>query len=235
MKPSITLIILAYNEEKNLEDAIHTCISVAKELFDDYELLICNDGSIDRTGEIAERLSKEDPNLRVFHNKKNMGIGYSYYRGIQLAKKGYSMWVPGDNEVKADSIKNMLLHIGEADLIISYIGNPTVRTLFRQIFSTAFIKFMNLLFGLNLKSYLCMILCKTKLIRKLKFTTNSSGLITEIIIKLIKTGHSYKQVPIVLRRKEMSLNFSRPKNIAGLIMTITKLFIIFQIRKIKNL
>lgn len=234
MKQSVTILILAYNEEKNLEDAVYNCSTVAKELFDDYELLICNDGSTDSTGEIAKRLSKENPKIHVFHNKKNMGIGYSYYRGIQLAQREYTMWVPGDNEVKIASIKDMLMHIGDADLIISYIGNPKIRPIYRQIFSAFFIKSMNLLFGLNLKSYLGMILCKTKLIRKLDFTTNSSGLKAEIIIKLIKTGHTYKQVPISMRKKRMSGNIFRPKNIAGLIKTVAKLFIMFQLQKSKD-
>lgn len=235
MKSSITLLILAYNEQKNLENTVHNCDIAAKDLFQDYELLICDDGSLDLTGDIAERLAAENPKVRVFHNKKNIGAGCSYLKGIRLARKKYVMWVPGDNEVAMNSIKNLLKHTGQTHLVISYIKNTTVRPLYRQIISTGFVKFMNLIFNLDLRHFLGIILCETKLVRKLKLTTTSSCVMAEIIIKLIKTGHTYKQVPIIARKKRMSINIFRPKNVFGLTKTVMYLFVMFQIRKSKDI
>ncbi len=235
MKTSVSLMILAYNEEKNLKKTVDTCNSVARELFDDYELIICDDGSSDKTGEIAEQLARRNKHIRVFHNKKNMGVGYSFQKGVLVARKRYSMWVPGDNEVKREAIKAILQHAGEADMVISYIKNTNVRPLYRQIVSASFTKIMNILFGLNLKHFLGMVLCETKLVRKLKLTTSSNGLWAEIIIKLIKTCHTYKEVPINMRKKKMTLNIFRPKNLVGLLKTVIKLFILLQLKREKNI
>lgn len=235
MKKSITLLVLAYNEEKYLKDTVDTCDAVAREMFDDYEILIGNDGSTDRTREITEHLTKESSKIKVFHNKKNMGVGYTYKRGIQLAQKQYLLWLPGDNEVTADDIRRMLKYLGKADLVISYIVDPTIRPLYRRIMSTVFTAVVRNLLGLNLNSFLGMILCKTKLLQSLKFSTNSSCLMAEVMVKLIKTGHTYRQVPIHMRKKQMSINIIRPKNISGIFKTIIKLFIMFQIRKGKNI
>jgi len=153
MKPSLTLLILAYNEEKNLENTVHICDDISKELFDDYELLIANDGSTDKTPEIAERLAKKNPHVKVFHNRKNMGIGYSYQKGIQIAKKKYLMWVAGDNEFTSDAIKNVISHAGEADIVVSRNVNQNVRPLYRRIISRTFANTVNLLFNLNLRYY----------------------------------------------------------------------------------
>jgi dolichol-phosphate mannosyltransferase len=227
---SVTLLILAYNEEENLEDAVHTCNEVAKSLFKDYELLIYNDGSGDRTKEIAERLAKKNKRIRVYHNETNMGQGNAYKKGIQMATKEYVMWVPGDNEVKGDSIKSILQHTGEADLILPYIENTGTRPLYRQIVSAGYTNFLNLVFGLKLKYYNGLPLCKTKLIKSVKLTTDSNGLWAELVIKLIKKGHSYKGVPMRIRKKEMSANIFRLRDITGVIKTVVKLIMMFKIR-----
>ena len=235
MKPSVTLLILAYNEEENISATIQNCNSACKSMFDDYELVVCDDGSSDSTGRIADRLSKSNRHVSVFHNKRKMGVGYSIRKGIGLAKKDYFMWVPGDNEVKQESIKGMLRYTGDSDLVISYIENTSVRPLYRQIISKSFTNAMNILFFLDLRHFLGMTLCKTSLIKKLKLTTNSSCVMAEVILKLIKTGHSYKQVPIVMRRKKMSANIFRLKNVAGLVKTVGKLFFMLQVLKRKDI
>ena len=235
MKPSVTLLILAYNEEENIGDTIRNCNSACKSLFDDYELLVCDDASSDSTGRIADRLAKSNRHVDVFHNKRKMGVGYNIRKGIHLAKKDYFMWVPGDNEVRLESIRKMLRHTGDADLVISYIGNPKVRPLYRQVISKSFTKTMNLLFGLRLGHFLGMTLCKTSLIKKLKLTTNSSCVMAEVILKLIKTGHTYRQVPIVMRKKKMSGNIFRLRNVTGLVKTVGKLFFMLQIVKRKDI
>lgn len=233
-KRTLTMLILAYNEEKNLEDTVYICNKIAKELFDDYELLICDDGSSDRTGEIARSLAKKNPHISVFHNRKNMGIGYSYRKGIQIAKKEYLIWVAGDNEFTSDAIKSVVMHIGEADVVISHNINQTVRPFYRRIISRAFSTVINLLFSLNLKYYTGLILCKTKLLQRLKLTSNSGSLLAEIVIKLVKTGHTYKVIPVRIR-KRTSVNIFRLKEIFGAFKLIANLVIAFHIDKGRNI
>ena len=234
IKPSITFIITAYNEEKNLEDTINICDAISKDVLDDYELLIVNDGSSDSTGEISERLLKKNPHVTVYHNKKNMGLGYSLRKGNQLAKKEYSIWIPGDNETLEKSIKRILSHAGEVDLIIPYTTNPAVRPLYRQIISGSFTSVMNLLFGLNLRYYNGLILCKAQLIKNLKLTSNSVGLMAEVIVNLIKMGYTYKEVPVYIRRTIESGHIFRVKNLVGVIKTVSKLFFKFQVLRSKK-
>ena len=95
MKLTISLIIPALNEEAGLEPTVNKVIQALGEKFTDYEILIVNDGSQDKTGEIAERLAANNYHIRVFHNPKNLGLGYNYRRGVGLATKDYIGWVPG--------------------------------------------------------------------------------------------------------------------------------------------
>ena len=88
---SITVMIPAYNEEENLAKAFEKFDKAVKSVFDDYEFIIFNDCSSDRTGEIADELAKKNKRVRVVHNKKNMNLGYNYREGIKLSQKEFYM------------------------------------------------------------------------------------------------------------------------------------------------
>ncbi|NNF02070.1 MAG: glycosyltransferase [Bacteroidia bacterium] len=77
----VTVLLPVYNGEKYLEDA---CRSVLNQSFHDFELLIINDGSSDRTSEIINSFS--DPRLRVVNNEQNIGLIKTLNKGIDLAK-----------------------------------------------------------------------------------------------------------------------------------------------------
>jgi cellulose synthase/poly-beta-1,6-N-acetylglucosamine synthase-like glycosyltransferase len=83
---SITVIFPAYNEEANIGRAIERSIEAMSPHFDTFELLIIDDGSRDNTGSIAEGLAKTYPEVNVLHNKRNMVLGETLYRGFQCAK-----------------------------------------------------------------------------------------------------------------------------------------------------
>mgnify|MGYP001618550957 FL=1 len=70
MKKSISVIIPLYNEERNLEAIITNINDIVSSLFDDYELLIFDDASTDKTGDIIDMFAKKNSKIKVFHNKK---------------------------------------------------------------------------------------------------------------------------------------------------------------------
>ena len=81
MKDSLSVIIPALNEEKTLEKVVLNTGKFLKNINLDYELLVIDDGSTDKTGQIANQLSNRDPRVRVAHNPKNMGFGYAIKKG----------------------------------------------------------------------------------------------------------------------------------------------------------
>src|SRR3989344_2345053 len=120
---SITIMMPAYNEELNLSKALKKFYDVVKTSFDDYEFIIFDDCSSDRTGEIADELAKRYKKVRVVHNRQNMGLGYNYREGIKISQKEYYIMLTGEGEVLGSSAKEILSHVGEADILIPYIGN----------------------------------------------------------------------------------------------------------------
>ena len=153
MPRSISIVVPALNEERNLEAAVSEVHQGISRHFEDYEVLVVDDGSTDRTGEIADRLAKADPRVKAFHNGRNMGLGYSYFRGVAGASKEYVMMVPGDAENSLDGMESMWKLLGTVDIVVPYTSNPEVRPLSRRLFSRFGTFTMNLLFGMKLKYY----------------------------------------------------------------------------------
>ena len=95
---SISVVVPAYNEMGNLEGAVRDVVH-ALQSFDEFEVIIVNDGSKDGTGEVADRLAEILPNVRVIHHEVNRGFSESYRTGLKNARMSYFTFVPGDHEV----------------------------------------------------------------------------------------------------------------------------------------
>jgi len=193
---SITVVIPAFNEEANVADAIHTVQEAFRGYSDDYEILVVNDGSRDRTGEITEAQAKKDPRVRVVHNEQNSGHAYTLNRGYKSAAKEFVTVFPGDNEISAMYLRTFLQEMGQADLIISYMVSMKNRPVYRRILSNSFVIVLNILFGLRLKCYNGATLYRTKDLRTLDIkSSHGMTILAECLIRLIKSGATYKEVP----------------------------------------
>jgi dolichol-phosphate mannosyltransferase len=232
MKKSITIFVPAYNEEKNLASAVKRYDKIVRSITPDYEILIVDDGSVDRTGAIADALARANKKIRVVHHKKNMNLGYGYREAVKLARKNYFVYLTGEGETKDKSIKSLLSQMGKADMIIAYIGNPQVRPWFRRIISGSFTLLLNLFFGLRLKYYQGQAIHKTSNLKKIKLTTNSFAFQAETAIRLLKSRkkYSYIQVPYDTVRTTGSTLF-RPKNLIGVFTAVLRLFYDIYIKK----
>lgn len=121
MKKSVTIVIPAFREEDNIEAAIDNVVRVSDECAFDYEIIVVDDGSPDQTGEYARLKAQINPRIQVAVNVTNQGFGYSFARGVKMASKEFITVFPGDNDMSAHSLKDLLEAAGSADLIISYM------------------------------------------------------------------------------------------------------------------
>lgn len=95
MTLEISIIVPVYN----LEDYLHKCIdSILAQTFTNFELILVNDGSTDRSGEICEEYASIDHRIRVIH-KKNGGVASSRNAGLEVAKGEYIGFVDNDDYI----------------------------------------------------------------------------------------------------------------------------------------
>ena len=104
------------------------------------------------------------------------------------------MLVAGDNSNSAYSLAIILLHLGAADLVIPYLSNPYDRKMGRRILSSLYTAILNIIFGFRLKYYNGLNIFPTDLAKK-TVASDSFSFNAEMVIQLLKSGHSYIQVP----------------------------------------
>lgn len=235
MDKSVSIIIPAYNEEKKLTPTVRfTLETLNRHNIVYFEIIIFDDASTDKTGEIADELAKNHPEIKVVHNERNMNLGFNFVRGIQLAAKEFVGMVPGDNEMEPESLDNILNVLGKADIIIPYIENPKARPWGRRFLSKTYVLIINTAFNLDLKYYNGGCYFKTSMVKKVPVSTYGFFYMTEILVKILKSypNTTFIEVPMINRARERGATKAfRIKNIASVFKTFLTLFWEIQILK----
>lgn len=193
-KHGVTVIVPAFREEANIEGAIDNAVSAVTSCVSDYEIIVIDDGSPDKTGDFARLKAEANPNIRVAVNASNQGFGYSFSRGVKMATKDFVTVFPGDNDMAAQSLKDLIEARGQADIVISYMKKTNKRSLFRRFLSFMFVAVMNLIFGLKLKYFNGAFICRRDLLQSIPIKSTGLAALAECIIRLLRAGHDYKTV-----------------------------------------
>src|SRR5215510_16100858 len=145
---TISAVLPAYNEEENIETATKRVADVLGSLgFRDWEVIVVDDGSIDRTAQIADRLAAEDPtHIRIFHHNPNRGYAEALKTGFTNARYQLIFYTDSDNQFDVTEMPRLLPLIEDADivngfrvyrfdpltrLVLSWGFNLIVRVIFR--------------------------------------------------------------------------------------------------------
>lgn len=225
MEHSLSVIVPALNEEGNIAGTVDTVSAALMDKVGEFEILIFDDGSQDRTGPIADELAAKFPYVRAFHNPERRGLGYNYRRGVEEARCEFCVMVPGDNELPAASLQTLVDAIGKADIINCYFLNPWVRPMSRRIVSRIFVAILNVSFGLKLKYYNGHNVIKTELLRSIPIETDGHAYAASIMVRLLRRGISCHQVALLNGEREYGKsNAFNLKNIWSVGKTMTSLF-----------
>lgn len=151
---SLTIFFPCYNEQDNVERMTRQAVTVAREISDDFEILIVNDGSRDNTGPIADRLAGEIPEVRAVHNQPNRGYGGALVRGFRAATKDWIFYTDGDGQFDLAELPKILPLLTDHDIVSCYRldrQDPLPRKLNAFAWSTL----VNMLFRIGLRDIDC--------------------------------------------------------------------------------
>src|SRR5262245_34015739 len=211
---SVSVVVLALNEQKVVEQVVREIHSTVEGLIGTYEIILVNDGSTDRTGEIMEMLSRELTNTRVLHNNPNRGLGASYKRAVEESKHDYVMMLCGDDLLVASSVAAMVSKIGTVDIVIPSVTSlRKIKTFPRYLLSRSYTRLLNLLAGQRLNSYNCLPVHRRSLRKPSVMTSSGFGIQGEILVKLLKSGHSFAEVGVPGGETTNKSSIFRPRNV----------------------
>lgn len=119
--PKISVVVPVYGGEKYLG----TCIdSILGQTFKDFELLLLDDGSPDRSGEICDEYARKDGRVRVIH-KKNEGINATRRRGVHETAGEWVAFCDDDDTMEPDALESMYALVGGRRLFQALPSFPT--------------------------------------------------------------------------------------------------------------
>jgi glycosyltransferase involved in cell wall biosynthesis len=194
--PSISIFLPAFNEEKNIQTTVSAALSVASSIFDDFEIIIVDDGSSDKTPEMIDSLARSNARVKAVHHPVNLGYGAAVRTGFAKASKELVFYTDGDGQFDISEIKLFLPLIKEADLVIGYRikrSDPFHRWLFAKLWGT----FIAVLFNIWVRDTDCAFkLIKRKVIESLDLRSNGAFISAELLIKAKKKGFKIKQVGV---------------------------------------
>ncbi len=225
-KPTISVVVPAFNEEKNIEGTVECINKALGSSFSDHEILIFNDCSSDDTARVADAIATKDKHVKIIHNPTNMGFGYNYKEGVRLASKEYVIMVPGDNEIPEAAIKKILSVVGKADIVVPYTANMWVRPKSRRLVSQAFVTLMNLITGLNLRYYNGTCVLKSEAVKSIPIKTHGFAYMATILGRLLRSGHSFTEIGVdIIQRETGESKAFAFKNVVSVVSALAGLFI----------
>lgn len=160
----LSVFFPAYNEDKNVKKTVSDAKKVLEKIAKKWEIIIVNDGSMDKTGEIADTLAEKDKRIRVIHHSPNRGYGGALKSGYESAKFTWVAFTDIDRQFDFSEIRKLIKKQKEtgADLVLGIRTNradPFIRKLYTFVWSKLLPR---ILLGLRVTDYSC----GFKLIRK---------------------------------------------------------------------
>jgi glycosyltransferase involved in cell wall biosynthesis len=117
----VTLFFPVYNDERTVRNVAEKALKVLKDLAPTHELIIINDASPDRSGQIADEIAREHPGIvRVIHHKTNLGYGMALRSGFKESKGEWICFTDGDDEYDVHDFKRLFKLKDFYDLIITF-------------------------------------------------------------------------------------------------------------------
>jgi hypothetical protein len=131
--PSLSVIFPAFNEEANIRAVVEDACRIIPKFAPVFEIIVVNDGSKDRTGEICDDLALEFSNVRVVHHARNRGYGAALKTGIERARYDVIFFTDSDGQFDLREVAKLLEQTDAYDIVAGYRArrhDPPHRLLF---------------------------------------------------------------------------------------------------------
>ncbi len=196
-RPSISAVFPAYNDGGTIPSMVLRVRATLRELCDDYEIIVTNDGSADYTGSVLDELATVYPELTVLHHPQNKGYGHALRSGFGAATKDWVFYTDGDAQYDPGELKLLVAEMDEGvDIVNGYKisrNDPWHRIVIGRVYH----HLMRLLFGYPIRD----VDCDFRLIRRSCFEavdlqSPDGTLPLEMVKKFSDKGFRFVEVPV---------------------------------------
>ena len=222
---SISLFFPVFRDEKTVRIVAHKALDLLGSLGCDYEIIIVDDASPDRSGEIADELACSNDRIRVIHHERNQGYGAAITSGLANCRYDLICAIDGDDEYEVYDLLKLLKVSRHYDLIVtfrykkiysglrifvSWIYNKLLRIMFRS-------PYRDISTGLRL--------VRRFVIEDVELKSDSPFIGAELAIKAMLKGYTVGEVGIQTYPQKFRAGASvRPRNIMSTMVDMVKVY-----------
>lgn len=197
MKPSISVFFPCYNDAGTISAMVIRALQTVRELTDDYEVIVVNDGSRDDSLKILSELTCILPDFRLVNHEKNKGYGGAIRAGIAAARKEWVFYTDGDAQYDARELKLLADKISDdVDLINGY-KIKRHDPMHRIVIGVAYQYFVKVMFALKLKDVDCDFrLMRREIFDIVQLESRDGSITFEMMKKIQDAGYRMAEVPV---------------------------------------
>jgi glycosyltransferase involved in cell wall biosynthesis len=231
--PSLSIFFPAYNDAGTIASLALVAHMTARELTDDYEVIVVEDGSPDHTGALVDEMARHFPWLRVVHHSKNRGYGGALRTGFETASKELVFYTDGDAQYDPRELQTLWRAFSpEVDFVNGYKisrNDPLHRIVIGRLYHW----FVKLAFGLAMRDVDCDFrLMRRSVFEKVRLTRSSGVICVELMKKVQDHGYRIAEVPVhhFHRSYGKSQFFNFPR-VARTLVDLTRLWLELVVRR----
>jgi glycosyltransferase involved in cell wall biosynthesis len=198
MFPSLSVFFPAYNDAPSLPGLLRKTFATLEQSVADYEVIVVNDGSHDRTAQVLDDLRRQYGSLlRVVTHPENRGYGGALRSGFAAARKDFVFYTDGDSQYDVSELPLLLERIGpETGLVNGYKlerHDPAHRVWIGKVYNFC----ARLLFRVRIRDIDCDYrLIRRSLLEKIHLTSTSGTICVELVRKLELSGCGVEEVGV---------------------------------------
>ena len=225
--PSISIFFPCYNDSKTIRNLVEDAFSTAKQLTDDYEIIVIDDGSTDSSREVLKNLAKKHKDLKLVFHAKNQGYGGALKTGFKTATKALIFYTDGDGQYDVGELPLLWMIMTPDVDFVNGIKMTREYSAQRIIIGKIYSFVARWLFLLPIYDTDCDFrLIRRKIIQKIELKNNSGSICVELIKKAQLAGGKFREVSIHhYERRWGESQFFVPQRILSTLFELGKLWV----------
>jgi glycosyltransferase involved in cell wall biosynthesis len=193
---SISIVLPAYNEEAVIGATLEEVLNVMREWGEDFEVIVVNDGSTDRTGCIVAAIMEVEPRVRMVAHEQNAGYGAALVDGFAAATKELTFFMDSDGQFDIRDLETFFLFIDRYDAVIGYRIDRQDSWM-RKLNAWGWKLLIGWVLGVHVRDIDCAFkLLHTDFLHQHPLQTRGAMINAELLYTLQQAGGTYKELGV---------------------------------------
>lgn len=193
---SLSVVMPAHNEEVAITETVRQVLDAVAGWVEDFEVIVVNDGSVDRTRALLETMAAQEPRLRIINHEVNQGYGAALVSGFEAVSRDLVFFMDSDGQFDIHDLARFFPLIEEYDAVLGYRLDRQ-DTWMRKLNAWGWKMLVSSVFKLDVRDIDCAFkLYRARFFREQHLETRGAMINTEILYKFKRAGYTYTQLGV---------------------------------------